>query len=62
MMSLSDHLFGSYTAVSMSSGSARVVLWLDHSDGMCSRAWRTLCSAGSRFNSSCDPGKAHPPT
>jgi len=23
---------------------AHVVLWLDHSDAMCSRAWRALCS------------------
>ena len=41
---------------------ARVVLWLDHSDAMCSRAWRALCSAGSRFDSSRGLGKAHPPT
>ena len=40
---------------------ARVVLWLDHSDAMCSKASRALCSAGSRFNSSCGPGKARLP-
>jgi len=40
---------------------ARVVQWLDHSDVMCSRAWRALCSAGSRLNSSRGPGKARPP-
>jgi len=37
---------------------ARVVRWLDHSVAMCSRAWRALCSAGSRFNSSSGAGKA----
>ena len=42
--------------------SACVVQWLDHSDAMCSRAWRALCSAGSRFNSSRGLGKARPPT
>jgi len=41
---------------------ARVVRWLDHLDAMCSRAWRALCSAGSRFDSSRGPGKARPPT
>jgi len=41
--------------------SAHIVLWLDHSDAMCSRAWRTLCAIGSRFNSSRGPGKAHLP-
>jgi len=41
---------------------SRVVLWLDHLDAMCSRAWRALCSAGSRFNSSRGQGKARPPT
>jgi len=43
------------------SESARVVRWLDHSDAMCSRAWCALCSAGSRFNSNRELGKAHPP-
>jgi len=42
--------------------SAGVVRWLDHSDAMCIRAWRALCTAGSRFNSSRGLGKARPPT
>jgi len=41
---------------------ARIALWRDHSDAMCSRAWRVLCSAGLRFDSSHGLGKARPPT
>jgi len=41
---------------------ALVVQWLDHLGAMCSRAWCALCAVGSRFNSSCGQGKAHPPT
>jgi len=41
---------------------ARVVRWLDHSGGMCSRVWHTLRAVGSRFNSSRGPGKARLPT
>jgi len=49
-------------SILLSGRSARVVRWLDHSDAMCSRAWRALSSAGSEFNSSRGPGKARPPT
>jgi len=39
-----------------------VVRWLDHLGAMCSKAWRTLCAVGSRFNSSRGLGKARPLT
>jgi len=47
---------------SVVSSPARVVLWLDHLDAMCTRACCALYAVGSRFNSSRGPGKARPPT